>query len=122
MLGEDFLAPLVAGTLFPDFTQRFLPFAVPAFDRARWLERAFEAGVVETGLAGPNPFEQSLLKSWSAEGPAPALLINTTEPIPGAGRGLAVHDGRLTGGLELSACASTGIMTPDAVLAATKSR
>jgi hypothetical protein len=83
MLGEDFLAPLVAGTLFPDFTQRFLPFARPEFDRARWLERAFEAAWSRTGLAGPNPFEQSVLRAWSPEGPAPALLINTTESDSG---------------------------------------
>ena len=75
----DFLSPLVAGTLFPDFTQRFLWFPIPMFDRARWLERAFEASWTAAGLAGPNPFEESVLKAWSPTGPAPALLINMTE-------------------------------------------
>src|SRR5262249_1721851 len=78
-----FLSSLIAGTLFPDFTQRFLPVPIPAFDRARWLERAFEQGWTETGIPGPNPFEQSFLKAWSPEGPAPALLINTTEADSG---------------------------------------
>jgi hypothetical protein len=102
MLGSDFLSPLVAGTLFPDFTQRFLPFAVPEFDRARWLERAFEQGWSETGIAGPNPFEESFLKTWSPQGSAPALLVNTTEAD--SGRRLVISPfvvGDLHGGMLL---------------------
>ena len=83
ILASDFLSPLVAGTLFPNFTQHFLPFAVPAFDRARWLERAFERGWTAAGLPGPNPFEESALKVWSPTGAAPALLINMTESDSG---------------------------------------
>ena len=83
ILAADFLSPLVAGTLFPDFTQRFLPFPVPTFDRARWLERAFEHAWTEAGLAGSNPFEDSVLRLWSPKGSTPALLINTTESDSG---------------------------------------
>jgi hypothetical protein len=83
ILASDFLSPLVAGTLFPDFTQRFLPFPVEGFDRARWLERAFERAWSAGGLAGPNPFEESVSRMWSGTGPAPALLINTTESDSG---------------------------------------
>jgi hypothetical protein len=83
MLSEDFLSPLVAATLFPDFTQRFLPFAVPSFDRARALERAFARAWERTGLSGSNPFEESVLKAWSPDGQSPALLINMTEADSG---------------------------------------
>ena len=83
ILASDFLSPLVAGTLFPDFTQAFLPVAVPAFDRARWIERAFEHAWTAADLAGPNPFEQSMLKAWTPSDAAPALLINTTETDSG---------------------------------------
>lgn len=84
VLSRDYLAPLAAATLFPDFTQRFLPASVPEFDRARWLEKAFEEGWKEaSGIEGENPFDQSYLKLWAAEGSTPALLINTTEADSG---------------------------------------
>ncbi len=83
ILASDFLSPLVAGTLFPDFTQAFLPYPVPQLDRARWIERAFERSWAAAGLVGPNPFEESMLKAWSPTGPGPALLINLTETDSG---------------------------------------
>jgi hypothetical protein len=95
ILATNFLAPLVAGTLFPDFLQRFLFFRVPQFDRARWLEAAFEDSwrQAEDSWRQPgdnprkgdnpfkkgNPFGESVLNLWSPSGPAPALLINATE-------------------------------------------
>src|SRR4029077_10516016 len=42
VLGNDFLAPLVAGALFPDFTQLFIPVPIGPFDRARTLEYTLE--------------------------------------------------------------------------------
>ena len=112
ILSSNFLAPLVAGTLFPDFIQRFLPWSVSAFDRARWLEFAFEDswqqaesgwedsqaedrqqaeedGSEETQTKDPNPFRkanpfhESILNLWTPYGSAPALLINTTETDSG---------------------------------------
>ena len=79
ILASNFLAPLAAGTLFPDFIQRFLFFSVPAFDRARWLEAAFEGSWQQAAIKGANPLEESVLNLWSPDGAAPALLINTTE-------------------------------------------
>jgi hypothetical protein len=83
MLSSDFLSPLAAGTLFPDYTQRFLPFALPAFDRARWLDRAFEASWANSGLASANPFEARVLDMWQPDGKSPMLLINTTQSDSG---------------------------------------
>ena len=42
VLGFDYLSPVVSSMLFPDFIQRFMPFPVPSFDRARALEEAIE--------------------------------------------------------------------------------
>jgi len=38
ILGKDYLSPLLAGMLFPDMVQRFLPWPMPVLDRARRLE------------------------------------------------------------------------------------
>ncbi|MGE0627466.1 MAG: hypothetical protein AB7O43_06535 [Hyphomicrobiaceae bacterium] len=83
ILSTDFLAPLAAGALFPDFTQRFLPFPVPVFDRARWLDVAFEDAWKAAAIPGANPLKESTLKLWSPQGSAPALLINATESDSG---------------------------------------
>jgi hypothetical protein len=80
---DDHLSPLVAGTFFPDFTQRFLPFAIPGFDRARFLETSLEisSANVADGAAGLGG---SLRASWTPTGSRPALMLNTTD----AGSGL----------------------------------
>lgn len=41
-LHDDFLAPVLSMAVAPDFTQRFLPFPVMAFDRSRGLEEAWK--------------------------------------------------------------------------------
>ena len=43
MFRTDFLAPLLAAGLFPDLSQTFFFPGVPALDRARSLEYAFES-------------------------------------------------------------------------------
>lgn len=42
MLGEDFLAPVAAAMLYPDFAQRFIPVPFEFLDRGRWLELSWE--------------------------------------------------------------------------------
>lgn len=74
VLGKDHLAPVVAVALFPDFIQRFLPFAVDSFDRARALESSL-AQSWPTGSA--NPFKESIRATWDAGGRSPLLLLNT---------------------------------------------
>ena len=83
---QDFLSPLIAASLFPDFLQRFLPVPVYQFDRARALERAFEAAwenaarAVDGKASHPirNPFETPLSAFAEPLRAAPALLLNTT--------------------------------------------
>lgn len=84
--GNDFLAPLLAATLFPDLLQRVLPFPVHFFDRARGLERAF-VGAWESGTGASalgNPFEKTLDEIWSTKGAAPVLFLNTTNVSTGS--------------------------------------
>lgn len=85
VLTKDFLSPLVGGFLFSDFTQLFLPFAVPAFDRARSLEYTLENsadGMLK--VQKPTGEPTNLLKSdfqshWTPDNNMPALLLNTTD-------------------------------------------
>ena len=94
---EDYLSPLVAGTLFPDFAQRFLPYPIPSWSRERPLELAFETSwdeVVATGMdpevrAKGNPLRDGFMSSWTADGSRPALLLNTTETGSGRRRVIA---------------------------------
>ncbi len=78
MLSADFMAPALAFTLYPDLAQRFLPFAVPAFDRARALETAWEVGWSKP--MGNDRFSAPFHELWRAPGGErlPALLLNGT--------------------------------------------
>jgi len=85
ILSRDLLAPVVWGGLFPDFLQRFIPWPLPAFDRARALEYAFE----ESWRYGAdskrsNPLSGLLFDLCGAgassclTGPTPALAFNVS--------------------------------------------
>ncbi|SFN81636.1 hypothetical protein SAMN05216573_12290 [Bradyrhizobium sp. Rc3b] len=85
VLATDFLSPLVAGFLFTDFTQMFSPFAIPAFDRARFLEYTLEnAGDRALGSNKGSGTQSNLLRAdfqshWAPDNNTPALLFNTTD-------------------------------------------
>jgi hypothetical protein len=89
---HDFLSPLVASTLFPDFLQRFLPVPFYSLDRAKALEATFEqawdsAMRAETGVvpgANSNPFKGPLSGVWGYDKAAPGLFLNTTTVTTGA--------------------------------------
>ncbi len=78
---KDFLTPLAAATLFPDFIQRLVPVPIPVFDRARALENSFEAMGMYISLVtkADNPFRQRFSDTWTPGGVSPALLLNTTD-------------------------------------------
>jgi tetratricopeptide (TPR) repeat protein len=78
MLSHDFLAPIVAGGLFPDFFQRFVPRPIQAFDRAKNFESTITAAWKETMPSSPNHFADPFLDLWQADGASPALILNTT--------------------------------------------
>ena len=87
---EDYLAPLVAGLLYPDLVQRFLPIMLLP-DRARYLElgweagfaRALDAGKRSGGIDGPfallSPPRPGQAGAW-----LPILLNNGTHQQSGA--------------------------------------
>jgi predicted chitinase len=83
VLSADFLSPLIAATLFPDFSQRFMPFRAPfLFDRASAFEYAFEAAA--DSVSKINLLKESYFLHWKVTGSSPALLLNATDV--GSGR------------------------------------
>lgn len=100
ILRADFLSPLVAAALFPDFTQTFIPWPVAAFDRARSLEYAFEASgrdIVETrpdGTRPPGLLEENYFRHWNPQNSFPALLFNATDA--GTGKRVVISPFKLT--------------------------
>ncbi len=86
-MSSDFLSPLVAAGLFPDFIQRFLPYPIPQLDRARAfevsLERAWKKAVPEDKK---NMFARNFYRLWKQQGIVPALVLNTVEVQSGSRR------------------------------------
>jgi len=78
VLSEDFLAPAVAATLYPDLVQRILPVAIERFDRARALETAWERAWHKH--TGSNRFAEPVDRLWHNAGERwlPSLLLNAT--------------------------------------------
>jgi len=82
-LSTDYLSPLVAASLFPDFTQTFVPVPVPAFDRVRALEVTLENAADEM-YVGAQGSKDNLLRMdyqahWKPDNWLPALLLNSTD-------------------------------------------
>jgi hypothetical protein len=80
VLGSDFLSPVLAGLLFPDLAQRFLPFTVRAADRQRFLELSWEQAVGASVGETANPLSRAFTELYAPpQGPAlPSLLLNAT--------------------------------------------
>ncbi|MGC9527086.1 MAG: hypothetical protein ACP5D7_16265 [Limnospira sp.] len=79
ILNQDFLSPLLSLGLFPDLFQRFIPFPINEWDRARGLEFAFENSWERLAIEHhKNPFRQSFYQYWKPEDTSPALVLNTT--------------------------------------------
>jgi hypothetical protein len=86
VLGQDMLSPLLASMLYPDFLQRFLPFPIQRFDRARALEDAL--GYYWNSATGGREFykdfylydlyRDSAGQSTFATRSTPALFLNIT--------------------------------------------
>jgi hypothetical protein len=80
-LGQDFLSPAVAGMLYYDLMQRFIPKAVPAWDRSRALEEGWQRVFAH---AQASPFESPLetlytpCEAASSLGWLPHLMLNST--------------------------------------------
>jgi hypothetical protein len=80
VLARDFLAPVIAAGLFPDFLQRFIPIRIERFDRARALDQAFRTAWQRgASNATSNFFSSPFLDSWQPKDAAPALFLNSTD-------------------------------------------
>ena len=75
---SDFLSPLLAALLFPDFVQHFLPYPIPSFDRARALEVTVEKAWAHVAPEDPGLFRDDVFTLWKPDGSTPALVLNTT--------------------------------------------
>ena len=78
ILSHDFLSPALAHMLFPDICQRYLPIAVPAFDRATALEKAWEHAW--RAEMNNNRFGKDFATLWAGnlKYNVPALFLNGT--------------------------------------------
>ncbi len=89
-LGHDFLSPVLAGALFPDFLQRFIVPGFGALDRARAFEASLNHSWIDTESMRSddpdererNPFARNFLRfSADLREPdvkGPSLVLNTT--------------------------------------------
>jgi predicted chitinase len=78
---NDLLSPLVAATLFGDFTQRFLPWKIGALDRARPLEFGIERAAA--GDKKDSLLSQEYMAHWAEGKEIPALVLNATDSASG---------------------------------------
>jgi hypothetical protein len=86
ILMDDYLSPVLAAALYPDLVQRFLPFPMDSWDRARALEERLELSwIKQASCAGENPTGSSELSQpyydfWKdfPNGAVPAVYFNTT--------------------------------------------
>ena len=97
ILKDDFLSPVLAAFVFPDFLQRFLFFPVPLFDHSVALEKSIEVSwdsnvqesqktAADSWIDRDNPLRASFSTSWNPGADGPALFMNTTEVGCGRGR------------------------------------
>lgn len=76
---EDFLSPVLAKMVAPDFVQLFLPFPWSQLDRSLALEQSWEASYAEiTGKQTMKERFLSLYDSTTSPATVPALFLNTT--------------------------------------------
>ncbi|MEK6334687.1 MAG: patatin-like phospholipase family protein [Acidobacteriota bacterium] len=86
VLSDDYLSPLLSAFLYPDLLQRFLPFAIPSWDRARAAEARFEKSWAEHAscdgkpFSGPNELSHSFYNFFTGfpTDTTPAVFFNTT--------------------------------------------
>jgi hypothetical protein len=86
VLKDDYLSPLLSAFLYPDLLQRFLPFPIDSWDRARTLEKRLETSWTEhaacDGTAASGQSELSLpfydFFSGFPKTATPAIFFNTT--------------------------------------------
>jgi hypothetical protein len=74
-LGMDYVAPAVAGMLYGDMMQRFIPWPIAPFDRSRALEEGWQRAFAH---AAGRPFEAPLAALYRGCERLPHLMLNST--------------------------------------------
>ncbi len=78
MVSKDYLTPVTSALLYPELVQKVLPFPIPIFDRARWLEDSWSQ-MYKSTLSKPT-WDESFLSLWQpADASAPLLFLNSTK-------------------------------------------
>ena len=113
-LGQDFLSPVVAGLLFPDLVQRFVPWPFSEADRQRFLELGFEQAL--SGADNPLTRPFAALYSDGFAYRLPGLLLNTT--IVDSGRRAVISNIALDGFTDTLDLMNDGFQTRKALLSA----
>ncbi|MCG6896230.1 MAG: hypothetical protein LJE60_03865 [Thiocapsa sp.] len=114
VLSGDFLSPVVAGLLFPDLIQRFVPVPAAAADRQRFLELAFERALGDGESPLSRPFTALYAGGFTTR--LPSLLLNTT--IVDSGRRAVISNIDLTGMTDTVDLLAPGFSTRGALLSA----
>jgi len=118
VLKQDFLSPVVAGLLFPDLAQRFIPVSVRAADRQRFLELSWEDAMAAAVAPAHNPFSLAFTDLYSrGEGAGlPSLLLNAT--LVDSGRRAIVSNLDTGGFTDTVDLLSSDLSTRDILLSA----
>jgi hypothetical protein len=78
-MGDDFLSPVLAKLVAPDFAQRFTPFPIPALDRSTALEQSWESSYeMATGRPTLSHGLIALTADSAVRLRVPALFLNST--------------------------------------------
>jgi hypothetical protein len=106
LLSQDHLSPILSRFFFTDCLARFLPWAVPAFDRGRAMETSWEQ--TWRSLRGDDRFAERFHGLWADSSRAlPVLLLNGTHVESGK-RVIASNvglDGVFTDAIDLDSVA-----------------
>jgi len=82
ILSTDLLSPLAAATLIKDVPQRFWPWPIGSFDRARALEDGVQVAWRREGQSD-GVLDEAVIDAWSPQAIVPALVLNTTHVSSG---------------------------------------
>jgi hypothetical protein len=84
VLSKDFLSPVTSWLVYTDILQKFIPFPIYSFDRARALEYSWETSWQEE-MNGNNSFSEGFIKSNAHKDKhRPMVLFNATHAENGS--------------------------------------
>ena len=79
MLTQDYISHITAKLAFDDMIQRFVPFNIPSFDRAKGLEKDWEKSMKKAWNLKMDEEKKGFLDFHRTNGKGPRMLLNCTE-------------------------------------------